>query len=73
MSRTEDSTLVDGNFWGEIPEYLKEMKGLHSQALIERLMQIALTESLRRQATSLKGNDAVILSDLIHEVPLLHY
>jgi len=64
MAQTEDDTLVEGN---SISEYLNEMNGLHGHALIERLMQIAVGESLRSQATSLKGNDAVVLSDLIHE------
>jgi hypothetical protein len=51
-----------------ILDRLEEMKSLQGYELHEKLVQIASSESLRHQATSLRGNHAVLLVDLIHEV-----
>ena len=45
------------------------MKGLEGDKLHKTLAQIVANQQLRSQATSLKGNDAVKLCDLIHRVP----
>lgn len=44
------------------------MKELSGDALRTKLVAITSNESLRNQAESLKGRDAVVLCDLIHEV-----
>ena len=55
-----------------ITECLKGIEGLRGHELHKKLTQIVDDELLRGQATSLKGNDAVVLSDVIHKVPLFH-
>ena len=53
-------------------KHLEEMRSLRGRDLCERLAQIIDNKSLRVQATSLKGDDAEVLSDLIHEVSHFH-
>ena len=54
-----------------ISRYLGEMRSLQVYELREKLEQIIASEMLRCQATSLRGDDAVILIDLLQEVDAL--
>lgn len=51
---------------------MKGIESLQGHELHETLMQIIANESLRIQATLLNSNDAVLLSDVIQKVLLLH-
>ena len=71
-SETSEATLVTVPPSPTIRDYLDGIS-LRGYELHETLEQITANETLRCEAMSLKGHNAVMLVDLLHEVHVLIY
>lgn len=70
---TPATTSNSGPTPSTILDRLDGMKRLQGRGLREQLEQIIISQTLRSQAISLSGNDAVSLIDLLQEVGIIQF